>query len=223
MPDESKQSSAQTVRVEHAAAKSEGPDASASVPSFRLREESERRRKAETRTAELSAEVETLRSEYAAAATSLRQTQTTHAQDMHLFGLGFDAPSVRRFLRREYTDATAEFDEESRPAFADWLDSNRADPLYAVHFDRLGAMENPKPAATEADTAAPDDKNAAMMAHMRRLFEGNPNAGASQPAAHNGREYSGDEIAAIRGKARGTLGQHKDAVLSALRAEGLIK
>ena len=127
---------------------------------------------------------------------------------------------MRRFLRREYTDAVAEHDDDSRPAFADWLESNRADPLYAVHFDRLNAAPAPKAAEGKAD---PKPEQADPMAMLRRFMEANPNAGASQPAAHNGREYSGDEIAAIRGKSRGTLGQHKDAVLSALRAEGLIK
>jgi hypothetical protein len=142
---------------------------------------------------------------------------------MHLFELGFTAPSVRRFLRREYTDATAEFDDATRPAFPDWLESNRADPLYAVHFDRLNSTPTPEPASAAPTSEPTSDPNADLLANMRRIFEGNPNAGTTQPAAHNGREYSVDEIASIRGKSRGTLGQHRDAVLSALRAEGLIK
>ena len=221
MAEEKQTNGTQTVRIEHATKAAGAAEASAMVPSFRLREESERRRTAEGRTAELTAEIEKLRSEHAASSSSLRQTQTTHNQDMHLFELGFKAPSVRRFLRREYTEANSEYDDETRPAFADWLESNRSDPLYAVHFDRLNGSA-PAPAKTEAK-AEPTDPNAAMMAHMQRFFEGNPNAGASQPAAHTGREFSAEEITSIRGGSRGTLGQHKDAVLSALRAEGLIK
>jgi hypothetical protein len=210
----------QTVRVEHTAAKTDN-DKTASVPSFRLREESERRRQAESKLNEVSAELEQLRSEFVKASNSLQHTQTTHSQDMHLFELGFKAPSVRRFLRREYTDSTAEIAADSRPSFADWLDANRADPLYSVHFDRLnGAAPAAAPATAPEPTA---DPNAELFANMRRYLEGNPNAGTSQPAAHTGRDYSVDELAAIRGKSNGTLGQHKDSILNTLRAEGLIK
>ena len=212
----------QTVRVEHTTAKTDSDKTAASVPSFRLREESERRRQAEAKLNEVSAELEKLRADFAKASTGLQQTQTTHAQDMHLFELGFRAPSVRRFLRREYNDAVAELDGENRPAFADWLEANRDDPLYSVHFERLNeSPATPQQKPAEQKPAA--DPNGDLLANMRRLLEGNPNAGTTQPVAHNGREYSVDELASIRGKSNGTLGQHKDAILNTLRAEGLIK
>ena len=216
MADE--KSTAQTVRIEHATAKGEEA-AAASVPSFRLREESERRRKAEARAAELTAELEKLRGDYEKTTTGLKQVQTAHGQDMHLIELGFKDPSVRRFFRREYADSVAEMAADDRPAFNDWLSQNSSDPLYAVHFERLnGSPAKAGPAAPAAN--GPED----ILASMRRILEGgNPNAGTSQPAAHNGRNYSAEEISAIRGKNGGKLGQHKDAVLATLRAEGLIK
>lgn len=221
MADE--KSTAQTVRIEHATAKGDEA-AAASVPSFRLREESERRRKAEARAVELTAELEKLRGDYEKTTTGLKQVQTAHGQDMHLIELGFKAPSVRRFFRREYSDSVSEMAADDRPSFNDWLSQNSSDPLYAVHFERLNGSQA-KAEPTKAEPAAPAANGPEdILASMRRMLEGgNPNAGTSQPAAHNGRNYSAEEISAIRGKNGGKLGQHKDAVLATLRAEGLIK
>ena len=212
---------AQTVRIEHSSAGAE-PRGGASVPSFRLREESERRRTAEARAAELTAELQALKGDYEKTNSGLRELQTSHGQDMHLIELGFKAPSVRRFFRREYVDSVAETAADDRPAFNEWLTANAADPLYAVHFDRLSAA----PAAAPEQAPAPGPANGGedLLSAVRAMLEGgNPNAGTSQPAAHTGRQYSGDEISAIRGKNGGRLGQHKESVLATLRAEGLIK
>jgi hypothetical protein len=212
---------AQTVRIEHAAAKGEDRGG-ASVPSFRLREESERRRVAEASAADLTAQLETLKGEYEKTNSGLRELQTSHGQDMHLIELGFKAPSVRRFFRREYVDSVAELAADARPTFNDWLNENASDPLYSVHFERL---KGTAPAAEPNSEPAPvSNPSTDLLSAVRAMIEnGNPNAGTSQPAAHNGRQYSGDEISAIRGKNSGKLGLHKDAVLATLRAEGLIK
>jgi hypothetical protein len=213
----------QTVRVEHAPAKGGEDKGGASVPSFRLREEAERRRAAETKAAELTSQLESLKAQFEKTNAGLRELQTSHGQDMHLIELGFKAPSVRRFFRREYVDSVAEMAQDERPSFNDWLSANATDPLYAVHFERLKAGQPEQEAKPDPETAAPNGGEDLLSAVRAMLESGNPNAGTSQPAAHNGRQYSNDEISIIRGKNRGRLGEHKDAVLATLRAEGLIK
>ena len=192
----------------------------ASVPSFRLREESDRRRSAETRAQQLEAQLVALQGEYEKAKSGLGQVQTQHAQDMHLIGLGFQANSVRRFFRREYSDSVAEMQPDQRPTFEQWLEASKGDPLYSVHFERLN---NATPAPEAAPAPAPPQTSDALLAAVRDALNANPNAGATQPAAHTGREFSGDEIKSIRGKAGGGLGAHKEQILATLRAEGLIK
>ena len=192
----------------------------ASVPSFRLREESDRRRAAETRAQQLEAQLVALQGEYEKAKTGLGQIQSQHQQDMHLIGLGFQANSVRRFFRREYADSVAEMPADERPTFDQWLEASKADPLYSVHFERLNAG-TPAPVEPEPEPAQPAAD--ALLSAVRDALNANPNAGASQPAAHTGRQFSGDEINSIRGNQGGGLGSHKESILATLRAEGLIK
>lgn len=191
-----------------------------SVPSFRLREESDRRRSAETRAQQLEAQLVALQGEYEKTKSGLGQIQNQHAQDMHLIGLGFQANSVRRFFRREYSDSVAEMQADQRPTFDQWLEASKADPLYSVHFERLGVAQ---PAAPEPEPAPVQNQSDTLLASLREALNANPNAGATQPAAHTGRQYSGDEISSIRGKQGGGLGAQKDSILATLRAEGLIK
>jgi len=192
----------------------------AQVPSFRLREESDRRRAAETRAQQLEQQLTQLQGEYEKAKTGLGQIQSQHTQDMHLIGLGFQAQSVRRFFRREYADSVAELQADQRPTFEDWLTASKDDPLYAVHFDRVA----PKQEAQTAPEPAPQQQGAdALLSAVRQALNANPNSGATTPAAHTGRQFSSDEIQSIRGKNSGALGAHKDQILATLRAEGLIK
>jgi len=192
----------------------------AQVPSFRLREESDRRRAAETRAQQLEQQLTQLQGEYEKAKTGLGQIQSQHTQDMHLIGLGFQAQSVRRFFRREYADSVAELQADQRPTFEEWLTVSKDDPLYAVHFDRV----TPKQEAQTAPEPAPQQQGAdALLSAVRQALNANPNSGATTPAAHTGRQFSSDEIQSIRGKNSGALGTHKEQILATLRAEGLIK
>jgi len=198
---------------------SNGAGETATVPSFRLREESDRRRAAETRAQQLESQLQSLQGEYEKTKSGLGQIQSQHGQDMHLISLGFQAQSVRRFFRREYTDSVAEMPADQRPTFEDWLNVSKDDPLYSVHFERI----TPKNAQPEP-AAAPEPQGAdALLAAVRQALDANPNAGASTPAAHTGRQFSNDEISSIRGKNLGGLGAQKDSILATLRAEGLIK
>jgi TolA-binding protein len=199
---------------------SNGAGEPAQVPSFRLREESDRRRAAETRAQQLEQQITQLQGEYEKAKTGLGQIQSQHGQDMHLIGLGFQAQSVRRFFRREYSDSVAELQPDQRPTFEDWLTASKDDPLYSVHFER---MQPATPAQTEPEPAPQTQGADALLAAVRQALDANPNSGAATPAAHTGRQFSGDEIESIRGKNSGALGGHKDSILATLRAEGLIK
>jgi hypothetical protein len=193
---------------------------SAQVPSFRLREESDRRRAAETRAQQLEQQLTQLQGEYEKAKSGLGQIQSQHAQDMHLIGLGFQAQSVRRFFRREYADSVAELQADQRPSFEEWLTVSKDDPLYSVHFERI----KPQQAAEPTPEPTPEPQGAdALLSAVRQALNANPNSGAATPAAHTGRQFSNDEIQSIRGKNSGALGAHKDQILATLRAEGLIK
>tara|TARA_Y100001963_G_scaffold40234_1_gene56400 strand:+ start:1791 stop:2447 length:657 start_codon:yes stop_codon:yes gene_type:complete len=192
----------------------------AQVPSFRLREESDRRRAAETRAQQLEQQLTQLQGEYEKAKNGLGQIQNQHSQDMHLIGLGFQTQSVRRFFRREYADSVAELQADQRPSFEDWLTASKDDPLYSVHFERVAPKQDAQPAP---EPAPQQDSADALLSAVRQALNANPNSGASTPAAHTGRQFSNDEIQSIRGKNSGALGAHKDQILATLRAEGLIK
>jgi len=195
----------------------------ASVPSFRLREESDRRRAAETRAQQLEQQLTALQGEYEKTKSGLGQIQSQHGQDMHLIGLGFQAQSVRRFFRREYSDSVAELPADQRPSFEDWLSVSKDDPLYSVHFDRIKPATAEAPSADAPPAPPAGNESTALLAALRSALDANPNAGAISPAAHTGRQFSNDEIASIRSKAGGGLGAHKDSILATLRSEGLIK
>ena len=192
----------------------------AQVPSFRLREESDRRRAAETRAQQLEQQLTQLQGEYEKAKSGLGQIQSQHAQDMHLIGLGFQTQSVRRFFRREYADSVAELQADQRPSFDDWLTASKDDPLYSVHFERVAPKQDAQPMP---EPTPQQDSADALLSAVRQALNANPNSGAAAPAAHTGRQFSNDEIQSIRGKNSGALGTHKDSILATLRAEGLIK
>ena len=218
----SDEATAEIVAAQNGAAKnhSNGASEPAQVPSFRLREESDRRRAAEPRAQQLEQQITQLQSEYEKAKTGLGQIQSQHGQDMHLIGLGFQAQSVRRFFRREYSDSVAELQPDQRPTFEDWLTASKDDPLYSVHFERVKPAA---PAQAEPEPAPQIQGADALLAAVRQALDANPNKGAATPAAHTGRQFSTDEIEAIRGKHSGSLGAHRDSILATLRAEGLIK
>ena len=215
----------QTAEVEQTNGAPKGRQAAepASVPSFRLREESDRRRAAETRAQQLEQQLTALQGDYEKTKSGLGQIQSQHGQDMHLIGLGFQAQSVRRFFRREYTDSVAELAADQRPTFEDWLSVSKDDPLYSVHFDRLNPTASAPASGTEQPAQSAGNESTALLAALRSALDANPNAGAISPAAHTGRQFSNDEISSIRSKSGGGLGAHKDSILATLRAEGLIK
>ena len=120
-------------------------------------------------------------------------------------GLGFKAESVRRFFRREYQAAAQEAGEKA-PAFDDWLESSKADPLYAVHFDRM----------------APPAKPAPLNGTAPATLKGNPDAGTTQPVAHQSRDWTVEDIRRERSKSGGKLGAHRDIMIAQLKAQGII-
>lgn len=190
------------------------------VPSFRLTEERANRDEAVARAEQATKAMEKMKAQLEAVTSELSGLQSTHTQELHLVELGFKAPSIRRFLRREYASAASEAGEDA-PAFADWLDANREDPLYAPHFDRLmgGAPANTPPAAS----APTSDNTDALLEAVRATLNGNPERGAGPPVAHPSKEWGSEEIRRLRAKNGGGLGEQKDAILASMRAQGLIK
>ena len=191
------------------------------VPRFRLDEMTERHEsanekatKAESIMAKMRAQLETVTGE-------LQALQSTHTQELHLVEIGFSAPSVRRFFRREYNAAAGEMGEEA-PAFNEWLNSVKEDPLYAVHFERMTGQrqaETPEP-ARKPDTSSEQDR---LIEAVRATLNGNPEKGTREGVTHSQREFDLPEIRRIRAKNGGTLGDQKEQILSALRAQGVIK
>ena len=192
---------------EMAASTQQPAQTNGSIPRARLNEEISKRQEAfSTRDSALS-KVAELEAQLQKAQSSLTQTQATNTQELHLMGLGFKAESVRRFFRREYQAAAQEAGEKA-PAFDDWLESSKADPLYAVHFDRM------------APPAAPAPLNGTAPAPATR--KGNPDAGTTQPVAHQSRDWTVEDIRRERAKSGGKLGAHRDIMIAQLKAEGII-
>lgn len=152
------------------------------VPSSRLREEADKRRALETRNADLTSKIAELTDGLTKATTSISSMQTAHGQDLHLIGLGFQAQSVQRFFRNEYASAMHTVAKDDRPAFGDWLDANKADPLYAPHFGRVSKASE----STTSATAAAD-----KLAALTALLEGDDDDDAKAEAV----------FAALRGDA----------------------
>ena len=180
-----------------------------SIPRARLNEEISKRQEAFTTRDSALSRVAELESQLHQAQSSLSQTQTTNSQEMHLMGLGFKAESVRRFFRREYSAAAQEAGERA-PAFNDWLESSKADPLYSVHFDRMAPPAEPAPL------------NGTVAPAPQATYTGNPDAGTTQPVTHQSREWTVEDIRRERSKSGGKLGAHRDIMIAQLKAQGII-
>ena len=189
------------------------------VPGFRLTEERGRRDDALAQAAAAQKAMEKMKGQLEAVTSELSNLQSTHTQELHLVEMGFKAPSIRRFLRREYASAASEAGE-SAATFSEWLDANREDPLYSPHFDRISQA---KPVDTPATPDQTQDPTEALLAAVRETLNGNPERGTGTPPVHHSREYGADEIRKIRAKNGGTLGDQKENVMATLRAQGLIK
>ena len=186
------------------------PDKIEQVPSFRLREETDRRKKAEEATAAARRQLQDLQAKY----TTLEETHTasskTHAQDLALISAGVTDPEVREFVRSRWKP------EKDSDTFEGWIDSQRTEPspLLKPFLGKTSAEPAPAPKAEDATPAA----------EAKAPPAGNPNAGAVAPAEHNGQQWSKAEIQAARSKTGGRgLGPNKEAILAQLRAEGAIQ
>jgi hypothetical protein len=189
------------------------------VPSFRLEQELSAKRVAEEAQQGSTREISELRAQLAAANSTIASTALNHNQELHLIDQGFKAPSVRRFFRREYQAAVSELAPDGRPPFNDWLEANREDPLYSVHFER-----NAQPvASTEQDATAQPTQSDNLMAAIQAAMKGNPNAGAGQPADNRAKEWTVEEMRKLRARNGGTLGTHAEDIKAQWRAKGLIK
>ena len=167
-------------------------DLPARVPSHRVREEADKRRAAEATATKALADLATATATLQARETALLDAQATHAQELHLLGLGFASESVRRFFRREYVAAVAELPKDKRPEFGAWVEAVKGDPLYAVHFEAVGKGRDAKDASAEAATVntalreivdgeGTDADKAARIVEL--LHEAEAEDGAQQPDA----------------------------------------
>lgn len=194
------------------------------VPSFRLEQEISAKRQAVEAHQTASQELERLRSELQKATNELASTKLNHSQEMHLIEQGFKAPSVRRFFRREYQAAVAEIGADERPSFDAWLDANKDDPLYSVHFQQRGVTSAAVETVVEKAPQAPANDSANLLKAIQAALMSNPNAGAGQPADNTATDFTdAAEIRKLRAKNDGKLGSNKDAIKAQLRARGLIK
>ncbi len=196
------------------------------VPSFRLAEAISAKRKAEETATTAAQQIADLQAKLEAANNQLLTTQTSHQQEMHLIEKGFNAPSVRRFFRREYQAAVSELPGDQRPGFDAWLDANREDPLYSVHFDRIAQPTATAPnaeATTAPATATPAPAANDQLQTLIAALTGNPNAGASQPADNRAKEWTPEEIRKVKARHNGTLGPHAEEIKAYHRAKSGIK
>ena len=189
------------------------------VPSFRLEQELSAKRVAEEAQQGSAREISELRAQLEKANSTIASTALNHNQEMHLIDQGFKAPSVRRFFRREYHAAVAELPSDGRPAFDAWLDANREDPLYSVHFERNANTTVP----VEQNAEVSPDQNASLIQAIQAALTGNPNAGAGQPADNRAKDWTVEEMRKLRSRNNGTLGAHAEDIKAQWRAKGLIK
>ena len=192
-----------------------------SVPRYRVDDEISKRNDAyKTRDTAL-AQVAELEARLVQATSGLEQLQTTSNQEIHLVNLGFKADSVRRFFRREYAAAKSEMGEEAS-TFGDWLETNKADPLYSVHFDRLAPTDTKKAENIYVESG-PQTEQERLVSAIRAAVLGNPDGGANQPTQGLGRELTVEDVRRERSKNGGRLGESSKAMIEPLRAKGLIK
>lgn len=183
------------------------------VPSFRLREETERRQKAEAGSKDAAAQLEAMRAELAAVQAQLGSVKATHGQDLSLMEAGIKDAEVRDFIRERYQ----RMDKENRPQFGEWLDGQRENPspLLAPFLQRQ--------AEASVQTEITEEKPVKVET-KRKPAPVNPNAGTGQPARPSPGNWTRDDIlrATAENGGRG-LGSNRDAILKALAAEGLIR
>lgn len=113
------------------------PQPGGMVPSHRLREEMDLKRLALERVAELEGKNTEATTALETATSRITNMESTHAQDLSLIGMGFKDKQVQRFFRGQFKAAMSELPKEGRPVFKDWLEANKASPLFAPHFNNL--------------------------------------------------------------------------------------
>ena len=187
----------------------EGKAAANMVPSYRLKEEADKRRAAEEQQTAMAEKLQALQAELAKATEAMDSVKTGHSQVMDI---GVSDPEIREFVRSRYgkTEDAGSFDE--------WLQAQKAKP------SPLLAPFITKPTKPELKDEAPAlEAKTEPEAEPVKAPPGNPNAGANQPASTNGKTWGADDIKAVMAQNGGRLGANKDAILKALAAEGLIK
>ena len=191
----------------------EGKAAANMVPSYRLKEEADKRREAEAQQTAMAEQLKALQSELAKATEAMESIKSGHSQDMTLMSLGVTDPEIREFVRSRYgkTEDAGSFDE--------WIEGQKAkpSPLLAPFLTTAPKAEPAK----EAELTVQEDSKPADP--VKAAPPGNPNAGANQPASTNGKVWGTDDIKAVMAQNGGRLGANKDAILKALAAEGLIR
>ena len=183
------------------------------VPSFRLREETERRQKAETGSKDAATQLEAMRAELATAHAQLGNVKATHGQDLSLMAAGIADAEVRDFIRERYQ----RMDKEARPVFGEWLDGQRENPspLLAPFLQAQAAAA----VKDEIEEAVP-----VKVESRRKAAPANPNAGTGQPARPSPGDWTRDDILRATAETGGRgLGSSREAILKALAAEGLIR
>ena len=184
------------------------------VPSFRLREETERRQKAEAGSKDATAQLEAMRAELAAVQAQLGNVKATHGQDLSLMEAGIKDAEVRDFIRERYQ----RMDKENRPQFGEWLSGQRENPspLLAPFLQRQAE------AAVMEDQITEDKP--VKVESRKKAAPSNQKAGTGQPARPSPGNWTRDDILRATAENRGRgLGTSRDASLKALAAEGLIR
>lgn len=188
------------------------------VPSYRLQQEITAKREAVEMTDSHAKTIANLKSELAEATAQISSVRDSHTMDMHLIRIGFKHDSVMRFFKKEYREAVADVLADNRPPFDAWLEANKDDPLYSVHFKRTTETQEDVQQETTAGTPQENQLQALLAA-----LAGNPNVGTGQPAENRAKEWSVEELRKLRAKNGGTLGVHADEIKAQWRAKGLIK
>jgi len=190
----------------------------ATVPSFRLREETAKRQKIEESLKAAMQTIQDLQEKFGGLEKTHAATVRTHGQDVSLLSVGVSDPEVREFVRSRWNPT------DEKETFDQWLETQRENPSPLLRPFLQGGQKLPEappvvPSAPEVEVQEETQPPAISTP------TGNPNAGTSQPAAHNGKAWGYEEIVNASRKAgvRGGLGEAKEAILAQLRSEGAIR
>ena len=176
----------------------------AMVPSYRLREEGQKRSDAERMAKEATERLTAVQAEYEALKAQHSTLNLRYESDISMQKAGIEDPEVQGFVRERYQASMK--DAPEKKAFAEWFAAQQESPSPILQ----PFLKKPEPPPVPADTLPAPTKKVP-----------NPEQGIGQPSTTS-RDWTVAMIKRVRAENNGGLGPYKDEILSAL-SQGRVK